>query len=254
MVIQSGAGKIISRKESMNERIEVLRRLQSIDTNIKRLEGDKLYRGYDVQKKQNQIQQKKQELAEIGEEIKAFQKNTGIKELDLKTKEGEIEKLRIQINQVKTNKEYSAIKNEIGGKEADKSLLEEEILMMITKYEEMQQRQGSFKKEVEHEESQLKGLQDRVKADLEKTENEITELKKKRSEFTAKLDQDALQHYKRLVSHKDALAVVSVVNMVCQGCFMAVTAQIINQLMAGKDITFCHSCGRILYLEDSSEN
>ncbi len=254
MVIQSSTGKIIRRKESMNERIELLRRLQSIDTSIKRLVGDKLYRGYDVQKKQNQIQQKKQALAELGEEIKAFQKDTGIKELDLKTKEGEIEKLRIQINQVKTNKEYSAIKNEIGGKEADKSLLEEEILMMITKYEEMQQRQGLFKKEVEHEESQLKGLQDRVKADLEKTENEIAELKKKRSEFTAKLDQDALQHYNRLVSHKDALAVVSVVNMVCQGCFMAVTSQIINQLMAGKDITFCHSCGRILYLEDSSEN
>src|SRR3989304_8469421 len=227
----------------MNERIEVLRRLQSIDTNIKRLEGDKLYRGYDVQKKQNQIQQKKQELAEIGEEIKSFQKNTSIKELDLKTKEGEIEKLRIQMNQIKTNKEYSAIKNEIGGKEADKSLLEEEILMMITKYKERQQRKGSFKKEVEHEETQLKGLQDRVKADLEKTENEITELKKKRSEFTVKLDRDALHHYNRLVSHKDALAVVSVVNMVCQGCFMAVTAQKINKLMAGKNITFFHTLG-----------
>ena len=34
----------------MNERIEVLRRLQSIDTKLKRLEGDKLYRSYDIQK------------------------------------------------------------------------------------------------------------------------------------------------------------------------------------------------------------
>ena len=56
----------------MNERIEVLRRLQSIDTKLKRLEGDKLYRGYDVQKKQNQIQQKKAELSKISEETKAF--------------------------------------------------------------------------------------------------------------------------------------------------------------------------------------
>jgi predicted nucleic acid-binding Zn-ribbon protein len=50
----------------MNERIEVLRRLQSIDTKLKRLEGDKLYRSYDIQKKQNQIQQKKTELSKIG--------------------------------------------------------------------------------------------------------------------------------------------------------------------------------------------
>ena len=34
----------------MNEQIEVLRRLQSIDTKLKRLDGDKLYRDYDVQK------------------------------------------------------------------------------------------------------------------------------------------------------------------------------------------------------------
>ena len=31
---------------------------------------------------------------------------------------------------------------------------------------------------------------------------------------------------------------------------MSVTAQTLNQLMSGKDITFCHSCGRILYLDN----
>src|SRR5574337_570189 len=120
----------------MNERIEVLRRVQSIDTKLKRLEGDKLYRGYDVQKKQSQIQQKKAELSKLGEEIKTFQKNVNSRELDLKSTEAEINKLRLQMNQVKTNKEYSAIKNEIGGKEADKSVLEDEILGMMTKFEE----------------------------------------------------------------------------------------------------------------------
>ena len=128
----------------MNDRISVLRRLQSIDTKLKSLEGDKLYRSYDVQKKQNQIQQKRAELSKISEEIKTFQKNINMKELDLKSKETEINKLRLQMNQVKTNKEYSAIKAEIGGKEADKSVLEDEILGLMTKYEEMQKRYKSL--------------------------------------------------------------------------------------------------------------
>lgn len=117
--VSSEVHKIISQEDAMNERIEVLRRLQSIDTQVKRLVGDKLYRGYDVQKKQHHIQQKKAELSKLGEEIKSVQKNVGSKELDLKSREAEINKLRLQMNQVKTNKEYNAIKTEIGGKEAD---------------------------------------------------------------------------------------------------------------------------------------
>ncbi|MCF6156874.1 MAG: hypothetical protein E3K36_16925 [Candidatus Brocadia sp.] len=237
----------------MNDRIEVLRRLQSIDTKLKRLEGNKLYRGYDVQKKLNQIQQKKVELAKFGEEIKAIQKNVSSKELDLKSIEAEINKLRLQMNQVKTNKEYSAIKTEIGGKEADKSVLEDEILGMMTKYEEIQQRYKSFEKEIEHEGSQLKELQKHVETDLKALETEINELKKKRDKYASLLDNDTLQQYNRLVSHKDAIAVVNVVNQVCQGCFMSITAQTLNQLMSGKELTFCHSCGRILYLDSGKE-
>ena len=237
----------------MNERIEVLRRLQSIDTKLKRLEGDKLYRGYDVQKKQNQIQQKKAELSKISEEIKILQRNINSKELDLKSIETEINKFRQQMNQVKTNKEYSALKTEIGGKEADKSVLEDEILGMMTKYEEMQQRYKSFEKGIEHEGTGLKELQKHAETDLKAMETEINELKKQHDKYASMLDHDTLQHYSRLVSHKDAVAVVNVVNKVCQGCFMSITSQTLNQLMSGKDLTFCHSCGRILYLDSGNE-
>ncbi len=233
----------------MNERIEVLRRLQSIDTKLKRLEGDKLYRNNDANKKQRHIQQKKDEFSKLGDEIKSFQKNTGVKEVELKSVEAEINKLRLQMNQVKNNKEYNAIKTEIGGKEADKSVFEEEILRMMAGYEELQQRHKTMGKEIEQEESLLKGLLAQIDADMKKLDAEIAEQKARRAEYAAKIDQDALQQYNRLVSHKDAVAVVSVVNRVCQGCFMAITSQTLNQILLEKELTFCHSCGRILYLE-----
>ncbi len=237
----------------MNERIEVLRRLQSIDTQLQRLEGDKRYRSYDIQKKQNQIQQKRAELLKISEEIKTFQKSISIKELDLKSIEADINKLRLQTNQLKTNKEYSAMKAEIGGKEADKSVLEDDILAMMTKYEEVQQRYKVFEKELEQEESELKELQKKVETDLKAMENEIVELKKRHDNYASMLDMDTLQNYNRLVSHKDAVAVVSVTNRVCQGCFMSITSQTLNQLMSDKELIFCHSCGRILYLDNGKE-
>ncbi|OOP56559.1 MAG: hypothetical protein AYP45_08400 [Candidatus Brocadia carolinensis] len=204
-------------------------------------------------KKLTLIQQKKTELTKLNEETKNYQKDIGIKELDLKSMETEIAKLRLQMNQVKTNKEYSAIKAEIGGKEANKSVLEDEILGMMTKYEEMNQRFRSFEKTIEHENAQLKELQKHVESDLTTIDAGIQELRKMRNKYETLLDSDALQHYNRLVSHKDAVAVVPVINKVCQGCFMSVTAQTLNQLLSGKDITFCNSCGRILYLNNSNE-
>jgi len=236
----------------MSEKIEVLRRLQSIDTKLRRLEGDKLYRSHDIEKKKEEIQQKRAELANIDQKAKDYHRDIGMKELDLRTKEEEINKLRIQMNQVKTNKEYSALRKDIGGKEADKSVLEDKILEMITVYEEMRKKYNSFEKELENEEKSLQELQKQVEADIKKMDTEIANLKERRNKYAAMTDNETLQQYNRLVSHKDAIAVVGVVNKVCQGCFLSVTSQTVNQLMSGKGLTYCHSCGRILYLEDES--
>ncbi|MCF6147038.1 MAG: hypothetical protein E3K37_00080 [Candidatus Kuenenia sp.] len=237
----------------MTEKIEVLRRLQSIDTKIKRLEGDKLYRSHDVEKKKDEIKRKRDTLASIVAETKNYQKSIGLKELELKTKEEEIHKLSVQMNQAKTNKEFSAFKTEIGGKEADKSVIEDAILGMITKYEEMQQRQREFEKEIEHEEVSSKELQKKVEDNIKEMDTKITAFKEKRNKYTSLLDDNTLQQYNRLVSHKDGIAVAGIVNKVCQSCFMSVTSQTVNQLMSKKELTFCHSCGRILYLDDGSD-
>ncbi|MBM4055367.1 MAG: hypothetical protein FJ264_12020 [Planctomycetes bacterium] len=237
----------------MTEKIEVLRRLQSIDTKLRRLEGDKLYISHDVEKKRDDIKRKRDVLAGIVAETKNSQKNAGLKELELKTKEQEINKLSVQMNQAKTNKEFSAFKTEIGGKEADKSVIEDAILGLITKYEEMQQRQRAFEKEIEQEEGFLKELQKKVEDSIKEIDTKIAAFREKRNKYTSLLDDNTLQQYSRLVSNKDGIAVAGIINKVCQSCFMSVTSQTINQLMSKKDITFCHSCGRILYLDDGSD-
>lgn len=237
----------------MSEKTDALRRLQSLDTKLKMVEGDKLYRNYDVQKKQNHIQQKKGELSQSGEEIKTFYKKISGKELDLKSLEADIDKLRLQMNQLKTNKEFGATKLEIGGKEANKSVIEDDILKLMTAYEEMQKKHKISESEIKQEELQLEELKKKVDADLETVESEIAELKEKRAVSEVGLDKDVLQQYQRLVSHKDAVAVVGVVNKVCQGCYMSITSQTLNKLMTDRDLTFCHSCGRILYLDNGKE-
>ena len=40
----------------------------------------------------------------------------------------------------------------------------------------------------------------------------------------------------------------------CHGCYVGVTAQMVNELMNGNTLVFCKTCGRILYLAEQPES
>ncbi|MGR3309852.1 MAG: zinc ribbon domain-containing protein [Candidatus Brocadiales bacterium] len=238
------------KKKEMNKTMKVLRRLQSINNRTRQLRKDKEYRRMDVEVKQRQIQQKKAALAEKQEEIKSFQRTIDLKELDLKTKEAEIQKLRGQLNVIKTNKEYSAIVLEINGREADKSIIEDEILKMLSESESIDGRVKELTKGIDEEEKQLNEYLRVMEIEIADFDKEAETLQEDEKKFFELINEDALYHYKRLANHKDGIAVVGATNHTCLGCNMGLTSQTINLLMSEDKLVFCHNCGRILYLNE----
>ncbi len=98
----------------MIEKFEVLKRLQSLKNKINELEASQERREQDVQEKKVQIENEKSLADKKHEEKIAVQKEIERKELDLNTNEGQISKYKVQLNYIKTNKEYSALVSEIG--------------------------------------------------------------------------------------------------------------------------------------------
>ncbi|MBC8549926.1 MAG: hypothetical protein H8D23_09760 [Candidatus Brocadiales bacterium] len=237
----------------MIDKIEVLKRVQSLKNKIKELESSQERRKQDVQKKRAQIEKEKV-LAEEKQEAKvAVQKDIDRKELDLKTNEAEITKYNVQLNSIKTNKEYSALITEIGSKKADMSILEDEILDTMSKLEIAKQ---DFEKATEclkNEEESLKDLINSVDAEVKEADTEIEKIKSEQQKYIDLLDEHSLKSYNRLSNIKDGKAIVPVVGNVCGGCFMNIRAQTLNALMGGKDLVFCQSCSRILYLDENSD-
>jgi predicted nucleic acid-binding Zn-ribbon protein len=78
---------------------------------------------------------------------------------------------------------------------------------------------------------------------LKKTKNE-------QKKYVDLLDEHSLKHYNRLSNIRGGKAVVPVIGNVCGGCSMNITTQTLNALMGCKDLVFCQSCSRILYLDD----
>jgi predicted nucleic acid-binding Zn-ribbon protein len=234
----------------MIESIEVLKRLQSLKSKINELKESQELRKQDVQKKKTQIEDKKALAEEKHEEKLSRQKEIDRKELDLKTDEGEITKYNVQLNSIKTNKEYTALCTEIGSKKADMSILEDEILSTMSKLESVSEEYNKLQEDLRREEENLKDLVESVDADVKETDIEIEKIQNDQKKYIDALDENSLKHYNRLSSIKGGKAVVAVLDNMCGGCSMKITAQTLNSLMGGSELVFCQSCSRILYLEE----
>jgi len=234
----------------MIESIEVLKRLQSLKSEINELKEYQERRKQDVQKKKTQIEDKGTLTEKKHEEKLSRQKEIDGKELDLKTDEGEITKYNVQLNSIKTNKEYTALCTEIGSKKADMSVLEDEILNTMSKLESVNEEYNRLQEDLRREEESLKDLIASVDVDVKETDIEIEKVQNDQKKYIDALDEDSLKHYNRLSSIKGGKAVVAVIDNMCGGCSMKITAQTLNLLMGSNELVFCQSCSRILYLEE----
>ena len=83
----------------------------------------------------------------------------------------------------------------------------------------------------------------------ESTEQNVEAL---RQELRARVPQQILGHYDRLVSRgKKGVAIVR--NQVCTGCHMRLPIGTVNTLMQGQDIQLCDSCGRYHVLAEPEQ-
>jgi Zn-ribbon protein, possibly nucleic acid-binding len=237
----------------MIDKIDVLKRVQSLKNKINELEASQERRKQDVQKKKVQIEKEKTLAEKKHEEKIAVQKEIDRKELDLKTNEGEIAKYNVQLNSIKTNKEYSALISEIGSKKADMSILEDEILDTMSRLEMANQGYVKATEDLRNEEESLKDLISSVDAETKEADIEIEKIKNEQKKYIDLLDEHTLKNYNRLSNIIGGKAIVPVIGNVCGGCSMNITTQTLNELMGGKDLVFCRSCSRILYLEENGD-
>ena len=80
--------------------------------------------------------------------------------------------------------------------------------------------------------------------------SQLGELAAERERLAGRVDEDLLDTYNRLFRSKSDQAVVAFEHDVCTGCHMKLTASTSAKVRAGKEITHCEQCGRILYRQD----
>ncbi len=230
--------------------LQKLTEIQKIDSEIYNLKKRMSSLPGEKDQIEKELESKKSAFNEANDSLKEITVLKNEKETEMKSKEEQIKKLDGDLLQIKNNKEYSALQNEINGIKADVSILEEEIIKL---YDEIQQAEDRVKEEKERFEKE-KEQAEIAKNKLAGLENEINaklkELSDKRGDFSKKIDTEIFAVYERILSNRGERALAFVKDGFCAQCNMQLRPQVINSTKIKKEIITCESCGRILYAKE----
>jgi predicted nucleic acid-binding Zn-ribbon protein len=172
------------------------------------------------------------------------------KEHSLQALEAKIDDLRVKLNQVKRNEEYKAIQNQIAHDRSAKGKLEDEILDALGAIETQAAVLATQEAESKAFEAEVAALQTQVESQAAGQKTQLQELERAIVEAEAIIPADHRDRYRRVVKQHGADAMAFIESDACSGCNVSITAQMMNELINGEHITFCKTCGRLLYLAE----
>jgi len=179
------------------------------------------------------------------------------RELELKTRQEHIDKMRASLNTTKTNKEYSAILVQISGEKAEVATIEKGVLELMQTVETAQKSIADLKAQVLTAGAELAKIESEQAAKVGDLMGQIAALDKRRAEAAALVAPDALRVYDRVRQKYpgDALAPLEydpddLDSCSCGCCYMGLNTEHLNALKGRDEVRRCNSCNRILYLPE----
>ncbi|MBL8769252.1 MAG: hypothetical protein JNL94_17905 [Planctomycetes bacterium] len=169
------------------------------------------------------------------------------RELDLKSKTAEIQKLELQLNTAKTNQEYQALTQHIQRLREATGREEEDTLGL---YDEITKLEAGLAKEKEAlaaASKEFDAYQAACERDREATLLEIGQTDGARADLIARLPRDVVETYERLRAGNGGVAVCALDVRTCSGCGMMLTLNDQAKVLGGRELVPCRACSRILY-------
>jgi predicted nucleic acid-binding Zn-ribbon protein len=196
-------------------------------------------------------------IQQAAQALREQQSKAANQELDLKSRDAHIEKLRTQQQNAKNNKEYQAFLIEINTAKVDKGKVEDETMKTMEIVERSSAELKELTAQLEGEKAKLAQMQSDIGAKVQQLQGEIDALRPAREEAAKAVPPKALAAFNRLADHHDGEAMSAITKpdrrleeYTCGACMMDLVRDVYNKLHVRDDLVFCPSCRRILYIPD----
>ena len=232
---------------SIKDQIKKLVDLQKIDAEIYNVNTGLTEKPAVIEELRKKFEVSKTHLNQLEEKFKGIQLKRKELELEMKAREDDIAKSNIQLTQLKTNKEYQIKLNEIASIKADKSIIEEKILLSYDEADAVQAEIGKEKVSVGAQEKQYLARKKEIEDDIKLMEDRVKVLESQRKQQLPGVDRVLLNRYEKVLAHKDGLGIAPINDNSCGGCHMELPPQTVNEIQLEEKLIICESCARILY-------
>ncbi len=230
-------------------------KLQSVENRLRAAKAKLARSRRSVIIQENQVRSLQSALEAKKEEAQLTKVQCDRLELELKSRDAEVNKLRGSLNNAKTNKEYAAVLTMLNTTKADNSKIETQILELMKAIEADEEECTNIRKQIDDQKQVLEETRKKAEASASEQEAEIDKIQAEWDEVAKAIPAEHLVVFNRVAETYDGEAVAKVEeqegrseNYSCGGCFMGITAESVNLLMTRDDIIRCPNCTRILVL------
>jgi predicted nucleic acid-binding Zn-ribbon protein len=178
-------------------------------------------------------------------------------DLDLKTRDAHIEKLRNQQQTAKNNKEYQAFLIEINTAKVDKTKVEEETMRVMEQVDKASAESATITAQLEVERNRLTELAAQIDDTLRALQADVDALMPARQQAAAALPPKVLAEFDRLAERFDGEALSALARpdrrreeYLCTACNMDLVTDVYNKLHSRDELVFCPSCRRMLFIPE----
>ena len=238
----------------MREQIEILASLQNADREIREKSGVKVVLLAEIQKKEGEIQAKRADIALLRAEWSEKDKQRQEKEQLLQEESKKATEKRMRMNRIKNIKELQALQREIDQIKLGNSQLEEELIKLLEEAESYASALRAKEEELKQLEAAWREKQGEIEAQVAGIERAVAEASALRQAIATRLNRELIERYELIFSRRGGMAVVTVSDGICQGCYMNIPPQLWNEIIKSEKLILCPSCHRILYSKPTVPN
>lgn len=238
--------------------LESLLALQDIELQIVDIRRQLLAKERGVKRQAAKLRSAADALATEREELKRTQMQQDEIDVDLKTRDATVSRLRDNLNTVRTNKEYAAVLSQLNNEKADKTRLEARAFELLEAVEAKKRSYVEHEQAVQHETQRLADLERQLAQAQSSFEQRLAALQQQRDQAAEALDGKTLDLFNRISERYEGEVMARVTQVhprrqeyLCEGCNMSLAAERANLLMTRDDVITCDNCGRILHIVKS---
>ncbi len=150
------------------------------------------------------------------------------------------------MNAAKNNREFQAIKEQIGADTQANSVLSDEILEILEEIDSLQINSKGFDEKLKLIEAEKVKTEANVAQKLAVLNQELERVEGSLAVLEKQLTPEFLVQYQRLVSNRSEDSMAPLDDVSCGGCYTSLPPKILDSLRKEQAIS-CPSCGRLLY-------